>query len=149
MGMRSPHEATAEASRPFVCTSSHVQGRTMSSINAFSEICVRSHGGLRRGGLHSRSAFHSGRRTVVLLIAISLMQLAAAPASAQAPETPPLILEGKIALGHVKGRIDHMAFDPLRGRLFVAELENNSLGVVDLAQRKVVHVIAVITEPQG
>ena len=75
--------------------------------------------------------------------------LPGAPGAAQAPEAPPLNLEAKIALGDVKGRIDHMALDPLRGRLFVAELENNSLGVVDLAQRNVIHVISGLTEPQG
>src|SRR5258707_1903485 len=42
-----------------------------------------------------------------------------------------------------------MALDPLRSRLFVAELESNSLGVVDLTARKVIHVIAGLTEPQG
>ena len=44
----------------------------------------------------------------------------------------PLILEAKIPLGDVSGRIDHMALDRARGRLFVAELGNDSLGVVDL-----------------
>jgi YVTN family beta-propeller protein len=73
----------------------------------------------------------------------------AAQSAAQTPETPLLNLEGKIALGEVKGRIDHMALDPLRTRLFVAELENNSVGVVDLTARKVIHVIAGLTEPQG
>ena len=52
-------------------------------------------------------------------------------------------------LGAVKGRIDHMAFDALQSRLFVAELESNSLGIVDLKQRKVVHVITGLAEPQG
>src|SRR5262249_50692904 len=51
--------------------------------------------------------------------------------------------------GEVKGRIDHMAIDLERNRLFVAELENNSLGVVDVKERKVAHVITGLTEPQG
>jgi hypothetical protein len=37
----------------------------------------------------------------------------------------PLLLEGKIPLGSVAGRIDHMAIDLARRRLFVAELGNN------------------------
>src|SRR5262249_19780557 len=36
-----------------------------------------------------------------------------------------------------------------RHRLFVAELGNDTVGVVDLKQRKVVHVIAGLKEPQG
>ena len=52
-------------------------------------------------------------------------------------------------LGAVEGRIDHLAVDLARQRLFVAELGNGSLGVVDLAQGKVVHRIDGLKEPQG
>ena len=62
---------------------------------------------------------------------------------------PALTLEAKVPLGDVSGRIDHMAIDPKRQRLFVAELGNNTVGVVDLKYRKVVHVIAGLKEPQG
>ena len=63
--------------------------------------------------------------------------------------SPPLILEAKIPLGQVSGRIDHLGIDLKRQRLFVAELGNNSLGVVDLAAGKVLHRIAGLSEPQG
>lgn len=89
------------------------------------------------------------RLTPLLFAATMMLPPIAAPSATQAPDTPPLNLEDKIALGEVKGRIDHVAFDPLRNRLFVAELENNSLGIVDLKERKVVHVITRLTEPQG
>jgi DNA-binding beta-propeller fold protein YncE len=88
---------------------------------------------------------------VETLFAASLAFLAlAADALAQGapPPAPPLKLEGKIPLGSVKGRIDHMAADVARQRLFVAELGNNSLGVVDLAARSVSH-IGGLKEPQG
>jgi len=62
---------------------------------------------------------------------------------------PALTLEAKVPLGDVSGRIDHMAIDPKRQRVFVAELGNNTVGVVDLKERKVVHVIAGLKEPQG
>jgi YVTN family beta-propeller protein len=62
---------------------------------------------------------------------------------------PSLTLEAKVPLGDVSGRIDHMALDPIRQRLFVAELGNNTVGVVDLKERKVVHVISGLKEPQG
>jgi len=61
----------------------------------------------------------------------------------------PLQLESKIPLGSVAGRIDHMAFDPTNHRLFVAELGNNTVGVVDLDAQKVVHRISGLKEPQG
>jgi DNA-binding beta-propeller fold protein YncE len=73
-----------------------------------------------------------------------------APASAQSTEgTFPLQLETKIPLGAVRGRIDHMAIDVARQRLFVAELGNDSVGVVDLKEGKVVRTIDGLAEPQG
>ena len=62
---------------------------------------------------------------------------------------PPLELEAKIPLGAVAGRIDHFAFDPDRQLLFVAELGNDSVGVVDLKESRVVHRLAGLREPQG
>src|SRR5215468_12049525 len=88
-------------------------------------------------------------RIILPFAAVVVLPLVATPPAAQTPETPLLSLEAKIPLGEVKGRIDHMALDPMRSRLFVAELENNSMGVVDLTARKVIHVIAGLTEPQG
>jgi YVTN family beta-propeller protein len=69
------------------------------------------------------------------------------PISAQAQA--PLVLETKIALGEVKGRIDHLAFDSKRKRLFVAELGNNSVSVVDINLSKVIQRISDVKEPQG
>src|SRR5215831_16688866 len=88
-------------------------------------------------------------RIILPFAAVAVLLLVATPSVAQSPETPLLSLEAKIPLGEVKGRIDHMALDPMRSRLFVAELENNSVGIVDLKDRKVVHVITGLTEPQG
>src|SRR5689334_19940172 len=61
----------------------------------------------------------------------------------------PLLLEGKIALGEVRGRIDHLAVDLKRNRLFVAELENDTVAVVDLRANKVLQVLSGLTKPQG
>jgi YVTN family beta-propeller protein len=60
-----------------------------------------------------------------------------------------LQLEAKIPLGAVSGRIDHMAIDLERRRLFVAELGNDSVGVVDLTTQNVIHRISGLKEPQG
>jgi DNA-binding beta-propeller fold protein YncE len=66
-----------------------------------------------------------------------------------AADGAPLELEAKIPLGEVHGRIDHLTYDSKRQRLFVAELGNNSIGVVDLTAKKTIRTIAGIDEPQG
>jgi YVTN family beta-propeller protein len=89
-------------------------------------------------------------RMIVAALALALTLLhAAGDATAQPVETAPLQLEAKIPLGTVRGRIDHMAVDLKRQRLFVAELGNDTVGVVDLANRKLLQTIAGLKEPQG
>ena len=68
---------------------------------------------------------------------------------AQTANSLPLQLEAKIPLGDVRGRIDHMAIDLARQRLFIAELGNDSVAVVDLNSRKVIYTIGGLKEPQG
>jgi DNA-binding beta-propeller fold protein YncE len=63
--------------------------------------------------------------------------------------SPPLVLESKIPLGEVSGRIDHLGIDLKRQRLFIAELGNDSLGVVDLGAGKLLQTISGMSEPQG
>jgi len=82
----------------------------------------------------------------ILLAAASLMWPATVVAQTAGA---PLVLEAKIPLGQVSGRIDHLGIDLKRQRLFVAELGNNSLGVVDLAAGKVLRTVAGLREPQG
>jgi len=60
-----------------------------------------------------------------------------------------LALERKISLGKVSGRIDHMAIDLARKRLFVNELGNNSVAIVDLQSGQVIRQIDGMREPQG
>jgi YVTN family beta-propeller protein len=60
-----------------------------------------------------------------------------------------LAVENKILLGKVAGRIDHLAVDLSRKRLFVAELGNNSVSVIDLTERKVIRRLFGLKEPQG
>lgn len=59
------------------------------------------------------------------------------------------LLERKIPLGEVRGRIDHLAVDLARNRLFVAELENDTVAVIDLNANKVMQVISGLNRPQG
>ena len=87
------------------------------------------------------------RRTVAYLICAGL--LTSMPVDARGEPAAPLVIEQKIPLGDVSGRIDHLAVDLARQRLFVAELGNDSVGVVDLKAEQVVHRIGGLREPQG
>jgi YVTN family beta-propeller protein len=84
-----------------------------------------------------------------LVAAASLVAFTDGQADAEQASSSPLQLELKIFLGDVEGRIDHMAIDLPRKRLFVAELGNNAVGIVDLEGHKVVHTIGGLKEPQG
>ncbi|WP_046869410.1 YncE family protein [Microvirga massiliensis] len=83
------------------------------------------------------------------MAAISALLSVASLSDGHAADPAPLQLETRIPLGHVVGRIDHMAVDLSRHRLFVAELGNNSVGIVDLQAAKVLHRITGLKEPQG
>src|ERR1700736_6398660 len=87
-------------------------------------------------------------RTIIGILA-GVVLLACATAFAQSGDKSPLKLEAKIPLGPVSGRIDHMAVDLKRQHLFVAELGNDTLGVVDLGARKAMSTLFGVKEPQG
>jgi DNA-binding beta-propeller fold protein YncE len=74
--------------------------------------------------------------------------LAATSAEAANLEAP-LILERTIPLENVSGRIDHLAIDVSGKRLFIAELGNGSVDIVDLPTGKAAHRISGLKEPQG
>lgn len=82
------------------------------------------------------------RRSLPLIV--SLVFLVASHAHGE-----PLELDSKIPLGDVHGRIDHFTIDLSRKRLFVAELGNDSVGVIDLGSQKVIRTITGFKEPQG
>jgi hypothetical protein len=65
------------------------------------------------------------------------------------PTIDELTLVEKIPLGEVKGRIDHLAIDLTRNRLFVAELGNDSVALVDLAAGTLMKRLTGLKEPQG
>src|SRR5260370_8255279 len=84
---------------------------------------------------------------VVCLVAIATVSPAPDRAFSQTPSPSSLQLETKIPLGDVKGRIDHIAIDLPRRHLFVAELGNDTVGVVDLNAQKFLHVITQFNNP--
>ena len=65
------------------------------------------------------------------------------------PENNSLNLIATIQLPNVSGRIDHLTFDNKYKILFVAALGNNTVEVVDLKNKKVIHTIKNLSEPQG
>jgi hypothetical protein len=76
------------------------------------------------------------------------MTLPIAGIAAAKPQSA-LVLETTIPLEHVSGRIDHMAIDLGRKHLFVAELGNNSVDVIDLGGGRPIHRFTGLREPQG
>jgi DNA-binding beta-propeller fold protein YncE len=84
-------------------------------------------------------------RVFVMLGAAALSSVGAV---AHAADQEP-ILESKIVLGKVVGRIDHLGIDLPRRRLLVAELGNNSVAVVDLTKGALFKRISGLHEPQG
>jgi DNA-binding beta-propeller fold protein YncE len=68
-----------------------------------------------------------------------------------AASTPAAALEvaTKMDLPGCKGRIDHLAYDAEGERLFVAELGNDSVAVVDVGKRKLARRVQGFEEPQG
>jgi DNA-binding beta-propeller fold protein YncE len=85
-------------------------------------------------------------RTLIAIAASAGAAILAVPGWAT---DAPLVLEVKIPLGQVRGRIDHLAVDVARQRLFVAELGNDTVGVVDLAHQAVLRTLTGLHEPQG
>src|SRR5215467_5493543 len=54
-----------------------------------------------------------------------------------------------IPLQNISGRIDHLSFDDKSNFVFVAALGNNTVEVADLANKKIIHSIKGLHEPQG
>ena len=70
-------------------------------------------------------------------------------ASCARAEEAPFAQERSIPLGDVRGRIDHLALDSQHERLAVAELENGTVDVIDIAHGFASHRIANLPAPQG
>jgi YVTN family beta-propeller protein len=86
-------------------------------------------------------------RPLVTVLA-ALLCMAAGGIRAAEPAAP-LAVERTIALKGVSGRIDHLAVDLKRKRLYVAELGNGTVNVIDLATARVSRRIEGLKEPQG
>jgi DNA-binding beta-propeller fold protein YncE len=71
-------------------------------------------------------------------------------ATASAPAaSAPLALKTTIPLPDAKGRMDHLGVDLKGNRLFLAEIGNGGVEVIDLAGGKRLHMLTGFGEPQG
>jgi DNA-binding beta-propeller fold protein YncE len=102
-----------------------------------------------RQSSYTEDAATMGQFHIFAATALAVFSAVAGNAVARAENAGPLQLETKIPLGDVAGRIDHLAIDLARRRLFVAELENYTLGIVDLKDRKLVRTLTGLKGPQG
>jgi DNA-binding beta-propeller fold protein YncE len=96
--------------------------------------------------INARSA--SCRVTWLILCCIATVA-AVACERASAQGSSALRQVAAIQLPGVKGRIDHLAFDPPRQRLFVAALGNNTVEVLDTAKNVHLKSLTGFHEPQG
>ena len=89
--------------------------------------------------------------TTALLILLAI-GLGAPPAPATPTLARTFVLDGVTGPADstgIVGRIDHMAYDPESGRLFVACLAHGSLQAIDLTTGKVVGRVGKLPRPQG
>ena len=91
----------------------------------------------------------ASRCQLLMTLGCGLVALYASVGFAQQGTRPPLVLEAKIPLGDFRGRIDHPAVDVLRQRLYVPELGDDRLGIIDLEKRQTIRTITGLKEPQG
>lgn len=82
-----------------------------------------------------------------IVAAAALLATANCAAGSEAPL--PVELEKTISLGLVAGRLDHLAIDLARQRLYVAELGANGVGIVDLKTGSALPPLTGLREPQG
>jgi DNA-binding beta-propeller fold protein YncE len=82
-------------------------------------------------------------------IGLLLLAFALCAARMTAQQDAPLQLVQTIPLPGVEGRMDHLAIDAARQRLFVAALGNNTLEVLDARAGRRLHSIRGLHSPQG
>ena len=100
----------------------------------------------------SLTAIHAATLLEILRrapVGVALFAVVVGPETSSAADTAPIVVETRIPLGAISGRIDHLAFDPTRQRAYVAELGNDSIGIVDLKANRVTRTVPGFDEPQG
>src|SRR5947209_2637593 len=120
-----------------------------------SRVCAGAAGEWASGGTHGRLRAHTEvswrntmKRAKICLLVLALVT-AFTLVFAQSGTGELLKLESTVPMADVQGRIDHLSIDVKGERLFVAALGNNSLEVIDVKEKKRVHTISGLAEPQG
>jgi DNA-binding beta-propeller fold protein YncE len=81
-------------------------------------------------------------------VAVIVVAAIAAGLQGRAAEDPMVFIQS-IDLPHVEGRIDHLAFDSVSQRLYVAALGNNTVEVLDVKTGTHLKSLTGFHEPQG
>lgn len=102
-----------------------------------------------RGVDQRRRPDHNRSRSSVLFGAVMAAALMTCPGAASAEPREPLRQVMAIPLPDVPGRIDHLAVDVSRKRIFLAALEKNTVEVVDVGAGAVTQTIGGFQKPQG
>jgi DNA-binding beta-propeller fold protein YncE len=84
-----------------------------------------------------------GMKTILLGCVVALAKLAALA------QDSTLLLEKKIALPNVQGKLDHLAVDEAGNRLFVAATGDHSVQVIDLESGNVIQRLTGMGKPHG
>jgi chromate transporter len=86
---------------------------------------------------------------VAAVVGLALNGIVFAQAPVASAPGAPLRVVATIPLPNVRGRIDHLAFDAARQRLFVAALGNDTVEVIDIAKASHLRTLTGFHEPQG
>jgi DNA-binding beta-propeller fold protein YncE len=92
---------------------------------------------------------HRSVARALLLYCVAACVASGCLSGINAQTSPELRQVSAIRLDKVRGRIDHLAFDPARQRLFIAALGNDTVEVVDTAKGTLLRSITGFHEPQG
>jgi DNA-binding beta-propeller fold protein YncE len=95
-----------------------------------------------------------GNNNIINSLVLYIKQLSAKALPPPSSSSSSFSLIQSIAIPNVNGRIDHMTIDVRDQKLFIAELGNNSLDVIDLKTAKRLHSISsnnigLLNEPQS
>jgi len=88
-------------------------------------------------------------KTCVCVAMFGATSVAFVSSQVETDASSPLRLVATVAMPAVAGRIDHLALEPARQRLFVAALGNDSVEVIDTARNMHLRSLPGFHEPQG
>lgn len=109
----------------------------------------RARSGMQLASMHVRMNLARRSFSVWLVVVAGFVACSAPRAPSLVRSFPLGSASGGGGDDEVRGRIDHLAFDPATRRLFVACVENGSLEVLDVDHGRRVGSVTSLREPQG